>query len=161
MRRLLLGAMSLAVCAAAVACSGGDDDDDDDGAGVPRGLTVTMTTIGTHAGKTAMVRFKSGNTVAACLTRGPITAAPFVLSSDGVLEEGVTYDVIEFVLGKDTGGNASVYNEGIDHTYTHDPITVGATDVDLTFAHNTATNGWTAGPATPLTWTDGMGCPGE
>ena len=153
----LLGVCAL-VAASIAACSGGEDDVDQ---GVSaRNLTVVMSTVGSHLGKQAMVRFKSGDTVAACLERGPITGPPFTLVEDGALTEGVTYDVIELVLGKDTAANAGLFNASVDHTFSHSPVTV-TTDLVLTFEHGAALHGWTAGPATPITWVDGMGCPGE
>lgn len=129
------------------------------GSGGPElGFVLNGSGAAMHAGRTAMLRFKSGSSVHACVTGTVAFGGSFTLSSAGGLTGETTYDAIELVLDLGVGGSG-VYDAGQDHAYSHAALTP-AMDVVLSFNHaSPAAGGW-SGPG-PITWTDGTGCPGE
>lgn len=128
---------------------------------------VLVSTAGglAHAGEAALFRVKSAGGGIACDWVRVDDGDPFVftISSAGVLEQGVTYETIELVLGAD--GNL-VFDAGADHALSHPGVTV-TTDLHLSFHHDDpAAGGWVSGAsetALPagFSWADGTGCPGE
>lgn len=134
--------------------------------GPVRSVVLVSTAGGlVHAGRAALFRVKSAAGGVACDWVRVDDGDPFVftLSSAGELEQGVTYETIELVLGAD--GNQS-FDAGADHALSHPGVTV-TTDLHLSFHHDDpAAGGWVGGgseTALPpgFSWANGTGCPGE